>query len=362
MTESVAMHICFLSRGSFPHLPAYVEFFRRQGHHVSLIHLDPHPLEGAENHSAAAGYFDPVRGKWKLPFHLPRVLWHVWRLQPDILHAHYATSAGFLGALTGFQPLVVTCHGSDVLLGGSDPFRRPALKLAFARARIVHVVSQHLGELAVSMGADATKIVVSNVGVVPQSLELPRTFRARGTVEILWTRRLEEIYDPVTLLKGLALFKERFDDFRCTIAGGGTLLERMQALSAELGLSHHVRFAGGFKPVDLPDLLRASDVYVTCAVSDGASLSLLEGMAGGLFPVAADIPANREWIVQEENGLLFRAGDPAALARSLEVACRTRSRWSAAADRNRGLVRERGDRNLNLLQMEQIYQRLSKPG
>jgi glycosyltransferase involved in cell wall biosynthesis len=352
------MHICFLSRGSFPHLPAYVEFFRRRGHHVSLIHLDPHPLEGAENHSAAAGSFDPVRGKWKLPFHLPRVLWHVWRLQPDILHAHYATSAGFLGALTGFQPLVVTCHGSDVLLSGSDPFRRPALKLAFARARVVHVVSNHLRELAISMGADAGKIVVSNVGVVPQSLASPRATREREPVEILWTRRLEEIYDPMTLLRGLAIFAERGGDFRCTIAGGGSLLGDLRALAAGLGLADRVRFVGGFNAAELPALLRASDVYVTCAVSDGASLSLLEGMAGGLFPVVADIPANREWIIPGDNGLLFQAGNADGLAQALEVACRVRDRWPMVAERNRGLVNARGDRDRNLLQMEEIYKRL----
>lgn len=33
---------------------------------------------------------------------------------PDILHAHYASSYGLLGALTGFHPLVISVWGADV--------------------------------------------------------------------------------------------------------------------------------------------------------------------------------------------------------------------------------------------------------
>src|SRR5260221_2907597 len=134
------MHVCYIARGSFAHLPAYVEFFTGRGHRVSVIHLDPHPVAGAENYSAAVGRFHPDRGKWKLPFHLPLILRHLRALRPDILHAHYATSAGLLAALTGFDPLVVSCHGTDVLYGATGILRRPALKIAFARAREVHVV------------------------------------------------------------------------------------------------------------------------------------------------------------------------------------------------------------------------------
>ncbi|NQV01019.1 MAG: glycosyltransferase, partial [Bacteroidia bacterium] len=37
------------------------------------------------------------------------------QFKPDIVHAHYATSYGLLGALTGFHPLVISVWGSDVL-------------------------------------------------------------------------------------------------------------------------------------------------------------------------------------------------------------------------------------------------------
>jgi len=353
------MHICFLARGSFSHLPAFVDFFRRRGHRVSLIHLDPFPVEGAENHSAAVGAFDPIRGKWKFPLHFPRVLWHVWRLRPDILHAHYATSAGMLGALTGFRPLVVTCHGTDVVLGGEDLLRRPALRVAFARANVVHVVSNDLRDRALSMGAAPEKILVSNVGVPTDGLSGDRLFRDSGPLQILWTRKLEPVYDPVTLIEGLAIFKEKGSEFVCTIAAGGVLEGHLRALARRRGIEPHLRFLGGFEASQLRTLLMSADVYVTCAVSDGTSLSLLEAMAGGLFPVAADIPANREWVVPGDNGLLFPSGDARGLAEALAAACSMRSRWRRAAERNRDIVRARGDRDTNMSELERMYRRLA---
>ena len=49
---------------------------------------------------------------------------------------------------------------------------------------------------------------------------------------------------------------------------------------------------------------RAADAYVSCAQSDGTSVSLLEAMATGLPAVATDIPSNREWVVDGQNGWL----------------------------------------------------------
>ena len=358
MNELGAMHICFLARGSFSHLPAFVEFFRRRGHRVSLIRLDPFPMEDVENHSAAVGSFDPVRGKWKVPLHFPRVLWHVWRLRPDILHAHYATSAGLLGALTGFSPLVVTCHGSDVMLGGADPLRRLALRMAFARASVVHVVSDDLRGRALSMGAAPDRIFVSNVGVMADTLSGDRPFREAGPVHILWTRKLEPIYDPVTLIESLASFKERRREFVCTMAAGGVLEDQLRALVRRRDLESHVRFLGGFGQLQLRALLMSADVYVSCALSDGASLALLEAMAGGLFPVVVDIPANREWVVPGDNGLLFPPGDARGLAEALEEASRMRSCWRRVARHNGELVMLRGDRDKNLGELESVYRRL----
>ena len=37
------------------------------------------------------------------------------QFKPDVVHAHYATSYGLIGALSGFHPFVISAWGTDVM-------------------------------------------------------------------------------------------------------------------------------------------------------------------------------------------------------------------------------------------------------
>ena len=68
-----------------------------------------------------------------------RALVRTW--QPDVVHAHYASSYGLLGALgSAGKPLMISAWGSDVY---AFPRRGPLFKavLRFSLSRAVHVFS-----------------------------------------------------------------------------------------------------------------------------------------------------------------------------------------------------------------------------
>ena len=65
------------------------------------------------------------------------------------------------------------------------------------------------------------------------------------------------------------------------------------------------------------DELRRATIYLSASLSDSTSVSLLEAMALGAYPVLSDIPANREWIAAPPQGLYFRPGLAEGLTRSL---------------------------------------------
>ncbi len=54
------------------------------------------------------------------------------------------------------------------------------------------------------------------------------------------------------------------------------------------------------------------DVYLSASTTDSSPASLIEAMALGLLPVAADIPGVREWL-SPESGYLFRQHDSEGL-------------------------------------------------
>ena len=98
-----------------------------------------------------------------------------------------------------------------------------------------------------------------------------------------------------------------------------------------------------------------ADVYLSASLSDSTSVSLLEAMAAGAVPVVSDIEGNRDWVGEGEGARLFPCGDAAALTRALERALGEAVWAEAARGRNRRVVEERADRDLNLGRIETLF-------
>lgn len=67
---------------------------------------------------------------------------------------------------------------------------------------------------------------------------------------------------------------------RLLFVGDGELRQELEAQTQALGLAEHVLFTGNRE--DVPDLLRAMDVYVLTSFSEGLSVSAVEAQATGL--------------------------------------------------------------------------------
>jgi len=94
------------------------------------------------------------------------------------------------------------------------------------------------------------------------------------------------------------------------IVGTGPEAEVLQAMSAP-----NVHLLGARQ--DIPDLLRASDIFVLPSQAEGLSNALLEAMASGLACVGSDVGGTRDLLQHERNGVLVPYGDQPALAREL---------------------------------------------
>jgi glycosyltransferase involved in cell wall biosynthesis len=108
----------------------------------------------------------------------------------------------------------------------------------------------------------------------------------------------------------------------------------------------------------LADYFKNADVYLSCALSDGTSVSLLEAMAYGLPVVATDAPGNREWVVPGRGGWLAPPRDARAFADALVEAARLddASRATVAAQ-HREIVERRADWDANATRLIEAYDR-----
>jgi glycosyltransferase involved in cell wall biosynthesis len=265
-----------------------------------------------------------------------------------------------VGRICG-KPVIVTAHGSDILVTPKkNSLIRKLVKHVLNRADAVTSVAEHLTAEIVGMGIPEDKLLTFPMSVLPES------FRADGPLPEGWgedrvifsNRSLYPVYDVESLVRAAPTILEKVPDAKVLIAGEGPQAGRLASLSRELGVAGRVQLLGAVPHEQMPKYLRGASAYVSTALSDGASVSLLEAMACGTFPIVADIPANREWIEEGRNGFLFPPNDADALARKIEECLSQPDLVAKAREINARIIYQRARWSSNIEKLLGLYERV----
>lgn len=103
---------------------------------------------------------------------------------------------------------------------------------------------------------------------------------------------------------------------RLTLVGGEHYWANYKSLAAELRITP--LFISTTNAKGVLAQLQANSIFVAPGISEGMSNALLEAMAVGLAPIAADIPASREVITPEQDGLVYPADSSEGLAAQID--------------------------------------------
>jgi glycosyltransferase involved in cell wall biosynthesis len=103
---------------------------------------------------------------------------------------------------------------------------------------------------------------------------------------------------------------------RLAVVGDGPLLGELRTLATTLGISAETWLPGAVHNV--PEVLRAFDLFVLPSLNEGISNTTLEALASGVPVVATRVGGNPELVDDGVTGRLMPAGDVAALARAID--------------------------------------------
>lgn len=174
---------------------------------------------------------------------------------------------------------------------------------------------------------------------------------------LIHVARHHSVKDQPTLLRGFAMAVPHMPDVDLLMVGDGPLRPDLEKLTADLGITSRVKFLG--IRTDIPELMRAADVFALTSVSEAASLTLLEAMASGLPAVLTNVGGNPEIVRHEREGLLFPRGNASGCAEAIRKLFADRE-WAAKlghAGRARAFERYRLDRTVE--EYYALYRRLT---
>jgi glycosyltransferase involved in cell wall biosynthesis len=331
--------------------------FAAQGHEVHICTFRPGVAEHATVHPLLSGR---LRSKAQYLMALPRLRRILASVDPDVVHAFYVTSYGLLGSLSCPDRLVLNAMGSDILLGPRDTiWRRWLVSHALARARMILSVAPHLTERLVSLGAPPDKVETFPRGIDTSLFHPGETPVGQRGPTVICVRKMEPLYNHAVLLEAAPKILARNPEVRFVLCGDGSLKADLRAKIENLGVTKAFTFLGDTPHAQLPELLRQASVYFSGAVSDGTSVSLLEAMGAGAYPIVTDIAANRDWIEDGVNGSLFPSNDSEALAERILRALGDASARDEAARRNQEIVRQRASWSEGTRRLGEVYRRVA---
>jgi glycosyltransferase involved in cell wall biosynthesis len=160
------------------------------------------------------------------------------------------------------------------------------------------------------------------------------------------------------LIRAIPIILKEEPETKFLIAGDGPEKETLEREVKNLNINSSVRFLGRVPHEQMPNLLSQADIYVSTSLYDGTSVSLLEAMGSGAFPVVTDIPSNREWIVDGKNGFLVPIDEAGILASRILDAIRNRDLLEKSRSDNLLIVEKKAFWPTNIKRLEGIYSSL----
>ena len=194
------------------------------------------------------------------------------------------------------------------------------------------------------------EVVNANFGV---DIDLPEAMNVERELILYSNRMHEPLYRIEDILNEFnAMCKD--SDGQLILAGKGSLTEKLKRFTMLHELTNQVTFTGFVtKTQNMSNYLK-SKFFISIPTSDGTSISLLEALAYGCIPLLSDIPANREWVKDGENGIIIGRTEPLnkAIQRGLELDIEKVQLY------NRELINQRATKRANAALFKGIYARI----
>jgi glycosyltransferase involved in cell wall biosynthesis len=292
-------------------------------------------------------------------------LYAVLKHQCDLIHVHWAIPTGLIGVLCATllgKPFLVTIHGSDFRLAtGNSRLLKRLLLWVCKRANHVTSVSEGMTKGLKEIAVPPEKISTFPMGVDERFFEAGRNRKhisSDRAFTILSNRNLLPIYNVSLFIRSIPMVLEKESKVKFLIAGDGPERESLEKQVEQLDVASFIRFLGRIPHGEMPNLLSDADIYVSTSLYDGTSVSLLEAMACGAFPIVTDIPSNREWVTDGKNGFLVPISNESFLAGKIVEAVHRGELLKRACEENREIAKKDADWEIIISKTAGIYKGL----
>ena len=270
----------------------------------------------------------------------------IYEYEPTVIQVHQANSYALIANLANKRkfPLILTTWGSDVLLlPKRNLFYKMLVKYSLRKSDYLTANANFMAE-AIKKLVDRP-VLVANYGIDYKGITLPI-----NKEKIIYSNRFHtELYRIVEIVNGFSKFVKNHPDWKLIVAGNGPLTSELKSIVKEKCPANSVEFVGFVSSNINKENYLKSTIWVSFPISDGTAISLYESMGYGCIPVTSNLPATKEVIKHNENGIIvdndLEKGFEQALTLELEK----------VQELNQKIIIKTATKDVNKVKFESIY-------
>lgn len=312
------MKVLILAPSKSIHTHKWALFYKDKGIDVKVVTFSDHFSE--ENAKEVDTITLPKLLPGKLSyissvFALKKVL---KQFQPDILHAHYVSSYGFVGALANYKPFYVSVWGRDIFqFPQQGSVNRKIVEYTLGKADVIcstsHIMAKETNKYS------KKKIFVTPFGVDMNKFKPLPDEKTNDKITIGTVKALSDKYGIRDLINAFATINTKFSNSELLIVGDGPQKSEYEQLTRELKIDNVTTFTGRVPNDKVPEYINKMDVFGVPSTEDSESFGVaaVESMACGVPVVVSNVGGLPEVVLEGKTGYVVPKENPEELAKAI---------------------------------------------
>jgi len=254
-------------------------------------------------------------------------------LRFNIIHAHFAWSAGYAAARLKEKynvPFVLTVHGYDIYdLPLRDTEWQDKIEYVLNTADFIITVSHRnldiIKKLNVSTPAEVVWNGFRSDQFYPRDTNACREFLGlpQDKKIILFVGSLVELKGVQFLIEAVSKLSQGRKDILCLVIGVGEHKRKFVRQIKNLQISDFIKLIGAKPHQEIPLWMNACDLVVLPSLAEGNPVVMFESLGCGKPFIGSNVGGIPEIIVSDDYGFLIEPASSDALARAISRALRS---------------------------------------
>ena len=253
---------------------------------------------------------------------VPLLKKYISEIHPEIVHAHYASSYGLLGALSKFHPFILSVWGSDVFDFPNNSFIHKAiLKYNLRKANKILSTSE-------IMAKETQLYTKKSIEITPFGINTDQfTYQQandslfdKDDIVIGTIKSLEPVYGIEYLIKTFKIVSDNNINLplKLLIVGSGSLEKKLKGLVKSLNIEKQTIFTGKIPHSEVTKYLNMLSIFVALSKKESFGVSVIEASACEKPVVVSNVGGLPEVVDNNNTGFVVTPKSEKEAAKMIE--------------------------------------------